>query len=622
MKRTKVPMTKPDLAKTIRRIFHCITVPVLPFVMPALVSACSPDASLGGSIGETASAVICSIHTPPGTPCTTGGGHPLPVIEYEYVDATDGSATINFVTPRGATVTSVIVSDGARTLAPVGDVEPTTSHALAVFGLVPGHTYQYDVWIGGTAVYSDTFATQNDPNSAYRFGARNHVDTSLAFSEFFDGPFTLGAWVMPEFQNNYYGPVFSVSGTGEFSVGAGNYEEGDAPFYNTKATGGGPAAVPGNPVLAIRVADQTKFYLAPGWTKNRWHYLAVVRTPTDASSKYSFQLYLDGERLHATRRVVPSPQPSPDYPTFSMQPDTDPTFMGTHTGMPYGSLRLGRRSNTNWVEWSQWQYYGLLDDVTVIKGAAPTAPGPIVGTIPNLIAGWTFDKRTDSDPRINRPTTAVGATLVSLGVARNDAADSAVLAYMVASGLERHYVLPFSAGQVWTVIQGNDDGTYSHRSGDAFAWDLGRVDASSAGSALYVNAPSMSLAQVILDPNAGHVPLETMSFLRLFADTQYICYLHTRADALASPASIPNEANSLTYIPQTNGAHVATDAPGSSAHVHYMMDFGDLGGAWASVPTAFFEYDVSVDRGMTWHYVAVGRPTKGQYLRQHVPGTT
>ena len=81
----------------------------------------------------------------------------------------------------------------------------------------------------------------------------------------------------------------------------------------------------------------------------------------------------------------------------------------------------------------------------------------------------------------------------------------------------------------------------------------------------------MSLAQVILDPNAGKVELETSTFLRMHADggTQLICYLHVLADAL-TPANgqkphLPDEATPSSYQPLKARQRLGSVAPGSRA---------------------------------------------------------
>ncbi len=80
---------------------------------------------------------------------------------------------------------------------------------------------------------------------AIKVAQKGYVDTDLSFNEFFSGPHTIMAWVMPEYVHNYYGPIFAESGGGYFVVGQGDYRSGnggrkkagDPVLYETFARG-------------------------------------------------------------------------------------------------------------------------------------------------------------------------------------------------------------------------------------------------------------------------------------------------------------------------------------------------------------------------------------------------
>jgi len=68
-------------------------------------------------------------------------------------------------------------------------------------------------------------------------------------------------------------------------------------------------------------------------------------------------------------------------------------------------------------------------------------------------------------------------------------------------------------------------------------------------------------------------------------------------------------------------ARVWPDHP-NGAHLHYCA--GDVytaqeiqdGVVIPSIPTAFHDYQVSTDQGVTWQPVAIGMPRKGQWIRR------
>ncbi len=137
---------------------------VSPVILAALVSACAADVS-SESVADESSAIICSVHTPPGTPCTNPPPPNLPVVEYETVAVSDVSATVGFLTPRGLTATAVTVNFPSVTPATpttglvVASDAPSTSHALSLNGLVANTAYRYDIWVGSTRQYTGYFTT-------------------------------------------------------------------------------------------------------------------------------------------------------------------------------------------------------------------------------------------------------------------------------------------------------------------------------------------------------------------------------------------------------------------------------------------------------------------------------
>jgi CubicO group peptidase (beta-lactamase class C family) len=171
--------------------------------LPVFAVACGAASPTGEPLGTTSEAIICSINTPPGTPCTVGGGKggTLPVIEYEFTSSTDTTVTINFTTPRGAQAATVnlsgITTPNNPILATSSD-SPTTSHTITLTHLTPGSLYRYGVVLAGTEVYwnevsTNTTSTASDLGLAAAVGA--NLDAALTGH-------TIGyAWAIYQFGN-------------------------------------------------------------------------------------------------------------------------------------------------------------------------------------------------------------------------------------------------------------------------------------------------------------------------------------------------------------------------------------------------------------------------------------
>lgn len=163
-------------SRTTLRRFTSVALSLAPVFVSAALPACSADASRdalsSANVDGTASTEglpICSINTPPGTKCQTGGTTPLPLIEYETATATPVGVTIGYMTPRGAIATTITVSPYTPGAAPIASISDAAavSHSQTLGGLTPYSVYRYDVWmlVNGTLtdVYSSSFSTMAAP---------------------------------------------------------------------------------------------------------------------------------------------------------------------------------------------------------------------------------------------------------------------------------------------------------------------------------------------------------------------------------------------------------------------------------------------------------------------------
>jgi hypothetical protein len=126
--------------------------------------------------------------------------------------------------------------------------------------------------------------------------------------------------------------------------------------------------------LLIAIGNQSQKYTSNLLTAGTWLHVAVVR------SSNTFKLYLNG--THLTPDVVIS---------------------ANEGNLPGGAstLRLGMRTDAATINDVEAQFFGFVDDVAVFNKALNQAEitqiinepdGRLLGTEPNLLAAWIFDK--------------------------------------------------------------------------------------------------------------------------------------------------------------------------------------------------------------------------------------
>jgi len=304
----------------------------------------------------------------------------------------------------------------------------------------------------------------------YRIAHFGQIDTDLQFSEFFTADHTITAWVMPEFTYNYWTAILGVKGSGTFTVGQGDYRQGNGGFQKS-----------GDPVLWVKFGSSQAWYLAPGYQRRKWNHLAIVHRKLYGIG--TIALYLNGQRLTAFARVKVGEDAEGD-PIYRLNAAYD----ASGTSVPAGTLRLGRTNVTT----NRQQFYGLLDDVAVYNKAmsgseVQTLMGSgISGSHPNLVAGYTFDKYSGFAPhvlsaKLKRPVTPNDRAFhVNIPHPRTDTNSAHFDNIFLVSPSTIARRLPFKPGQVWQVIQEFDAKDGSHNSDAAFCWDLVRADGTTA----------------------------------------------------------------------------------------------------------------------------------------------
>jgi hypothetical protein len=434
---------------------------------------------------------------------------------------------------------------------------------------------------------------RSEPNFGVAFGWRGYADTDLNFSEFFAADHTVMLRFMPQYPNAFIGPLLAENGSGAYLIGQGDYNNS-----------------PAGRKLILMVGGRQAEYPTPELKAGQWQHLAVVRTGQ------KFQLYLNGQPLCADP---------------AMYPFCDLT-LNSSSGLPTGTLRLGKRTTGKLVASREAQFYGLLDDVAVFKRALSQSEIEQVMSVPRLTgnesglhAGWTFDPPPAGQtppPALSRPVQVNSpAATVMVSADRNNAADATALPQPFQQTALK---LPFPTNQTWYVIQGIDNGVpgASHTGYASFCWDFALVGGETKNQPFYAAAPGVvegirqSNANVTDDKgNCTFIP--SVNFISVKqAEGEFADYLH-----LIKGSAVVKESDSVAL-----GRELAktgdVGAPCGAYHLHFAVtnsgEHVSNRSGFITYPVAFSDYWASDDRGSTWRYVSRGIPKPGQWLRRAV----
>ncbi|MFP2909561.1 LamG domain-containing protein [Pyxidicoccus sp. 3LFB2] len=439
---------------------------------------------------------------------------------------------------------------------------------------------------------------------AYKLGHRGGLDTGVLLGSFVGQPFTLTAWVMPEYTHNDHGPFFTErSGTGNmFFFGQGDYWNGDVDRTDK---------IPGMPVLLVSIAGKSVSYLAPNYTLRRWNHVALVR---GADSR--LRAYVDGAEL------IP----------FSRSGTASNIPLGAGDVLPNGTLSFGSRNESQPVDdYDRFtQFYGLIDDVAVYTRAlsqseltAMATSGSTFSNTQGLLAGWTFDRYGTGvsvppplNPALN-PRGRLHHLVVSGTRASSDASRLEAAAYISPSS--GSFTLPFARGESWRVVQAPDHPTGSHNGDDAFCWDLVQVDApdgifNSTGTAgVMLRAATEGVVSVVQE---SHNPVP--------GGSQETNAVMQQATSVATGWPVPDEfivyrhLQFLSAVPEVGDGLSVGDAVGrvgyNARHLHIgMRQDPDVG---FTVPMAFSNYEVWDWPTLQWRAVSRGMPKEDDIVRR------
>jgi len=459
---------------------------------------------------------------------------------------------------------------------------------------------------------TETEQAATDPERSLRVAHAGFADTDLRFSEFFDAPFTLSAWFMPEFVRAGTQPILAENGSGRFQVGLGNAGTGD-----------------GTPLMYLRVGDKVATYPVPTLVKRTWHHLAVVRSnfayPSGANS---FSLYLDGVKL--------APQSWANG--WVTQPEIAFSTAAPVNGPPNGNVRLGRRTNSS-GESVTWQYYGLVDEIAVYRSAIAAttirlslAAQRQIVDLSSLVAGFTFDQVVELNPELRRTTTVIEPARLLTPILGGGVFDLS----SVVSPTEGVYTLPFATGEVWRVNYEFDD-PGSHFGGAAFCWDFSRWDTSTTayqfvhaitgGDVVYFKDSVDDDPTFTPDPNN---PREPWGIRIQSVATEVASYLHLAPDSIEDSLCGGDCDDPLPHlggapIPVLRGQALGQIGPEAN-HLHFGLR--STGTHTSTIPMNFIGYEVcdlptgvTVPQGgafsaCTWRYVSRGMPRAGQLIRK------
>ena len=413
---------------------------------------------------------------------------------------------------------------------------------------------------------------------AVTIGWKGAVDTDLHFTEFYPGNHSIVVWFLPQYPNSYAGPILAVNGAGSYMVGLGDRNTQESAHLISRVEGAGQVHIPAS--------------LPAG----QWCQLAVVRTGNDV------QVFLNGVPLGAKLTV-------------------------TGSGVPVGTLRLGRPSPGAGVDSQEAQFYGMLDELAIYGRALTNAEvlglfttrAHLTGNEPDLLFGWLFTPTPQTKPslRMRRVFFRSGETELVPNSSNWSSQDVNLIPLPALDAME----LPFLTGEAWSIPQGFA-ADFSHRGYAAFCLDFVKADVGVGFGDVYPNgsfkAPILSVCPgaVITESHAsppvssGDDESENMIVVR-GADKFERAYLHLLKDSnRVSVGQTVKNGQPLTQI------STEWRCPGAGPHLHFGVNAPpESMVGWVTVPAAFSNYEVRQSNG-SWAFVSRGIPKISEVVRR------
>jgi hypothetical protein len=451
-----------------------------------------------------------------------------------------------------------------------------------------------------------------DQNKAIYFGYKGHVDTDLAFTEFFGADHTVMAWYMPQYPHGNTGPIVAENGAGTWAFGQDDYRLGD-----------GDNGDAGSPVFFLQVGNQKVNYLLPEMTAGKWIHVAIVRKGDVVS------LYVWGVKRKPVMVTNKATNATTEVPEIKVS---------KASGLPSGTLRFGRRTDGSGSK-AVWQAYGMIDDVAIFSKALTgnditsiIAKARLTGNEAGLVAGYSFEKPiSDAKPlpaKLARTWTQPSRTYhMPVSADRNSTKDKVVFVNPFVIGeVSKPVQLPFKKNEVWYVIQGQDDPSSSHNGYAAFCYDFmvanqpqtGTYPEGTAMAPVYAGATGKIVSY--RKDGAFDGPREPYYMRIRVGENEHIGYLHAAANSLNADATGGTcDADHNCDIPVASaptidkGELVQKQGP-KAAHLHFSG--AGFPGESMTIPIAFTDYWASDDNGATWQHILRGHPKKGQLIKR------
>lgn len=416
---------------------------------------------------------------------------------------------------------------------------------------------------------------------AVALGWRGHVDTDVAFEEFFGADHTVAVAFMPQFPHAFAGPILAENGAGTFVVGQADYRWGKGGFRKD-----------GPPALYLQVGDaRVVFSPEPPLEPGTWHHLAVVRRGG------AFSVYLDGARL------------APDLRPGGGE-------------LPSGTLRIGRRTDRRKAAPARYegQFFGLVDDVAVWRRAltdAELAALAAPGARPDgegLLAALGFELAAPDGDRARSRFSRLserGVALVPATPGRRSEVDALRLPQPEAA-----LRLPFPPGEAWRVGQAFDARGGTHNGFAAFCWDFELAGAPTAATrGKPVHAAEDGEIVMLVDHHGSGGPDANVVVLQ-HAPERATTYMHLERGSIAQ--ALGPMARLRAWVPAGQAVGTAGDsgAGRGNYHLHFAVSIEPDDPAFVTVPAVFVDYEVSIDEGRSWTRVERGMPLAGQWVRR------
>ncbi|MBX3158989.1 MAG: LamG domain-containing protein [Deltaproteobacteria bacterium] len=433
-------------------------------------------------------------------------------------------------------------------------------------------------------------------NQALRIAGVGFADTDVRFSDFWTSPFTMTAWINPEFAYGYYGPVFASTGDASFWLGMGDYRTGSGGLHQF-----------GSPVISLQIGGRLMAYEAHTLLRGNWNHLALRRThASPKTGLVTYEVYVNGQKLVPVPQIVKK-----NGFVVSVANGEDLSENPRELVSPPASLRLGRAPDRD------FEFYGLIDDVRIYDEALDPedigmAALSVENSLPTPLRQYTFDV-PETDPAAGY---AVFFDAVRVSIA-GTGADAAIFADpKFVSPTRAAYRLPFPRGEFWTVLQEFDDPSVSHNGYAAWCWDFARAFEKTLGA--LVTAPADGNIYNVFEthhPDDGEISENVVKIVHAGGESTELLHLEddswTRIFLHGNPRPLPDQDDPATWFGVQQLEPIATAGDHSNDfHIAMRPSAESL----HTAPMAFVDYLASDDGGITFHHVVRGMPRKGQIL--------